>query len=806
MIKKLHVFVALLFFVQATLAQNEENKLYYHKGGNPTPNGPIAGGPNSAGFSGTGSNIDVVYHRIWWRLNPDSASKGIKGIVTTYFKTLSANVSVISFDLNSSAFSLANVTATYHGSACTRTLTTNKLTITLPAPAPIVASGTLDSVVINYNGVPPGVVGQAEGFQKKSWTGANTGTTGNFIYTLSESYEDRDWWPCKADMQDKIDSMDITVNVPNTFWVASNGLLIDSTILGANRQFVYRTRYPIASYLVTLGIADYVRYYRSPVNIGGTNVPVMYYFLKGKPAGDYTTLVNAYDKGSLELAAFSNKYGDYPFKNEKHGYYEFGWGGGMEHQSFSAMGGGTTQLNYSVAVLSDWGVVAHELMHQWFGDKVTFATWNHLWLAEGFARYGEALAAELVPSLGKNAGTVRKGFQTAAFAASLDTASVFVPNSSITTSDILWTSTYGTSVYEKGAMIVAMLRAMSGDTKYFQTMQNYLNSPGLAYKSATTDSLKNHFNATLGVDLTSFFNDYVYGKGIPTNNIKWNNTTNKIYVGVSSQTRSAAAAISGTTYFHGPVVLHITNAASGWTKDTTVVFYDWGGGNLSYAGNGIGAPIAGNQLSYTLSFTPTNVFFDDSARTLSKGSIAKTLLIVLATKVQNFTASKTGSGNETNLSLESTDQITKVELQKSANGIDFISAGEMNLISAAGQKYNYQLTDINPFAASTYYRAKIYTAGKEELTSVVLIKSAEIKGITISPNPADENVNVTFNNPLQEETAVTLLSAEGKRILEVKTSNNYIHFDTGNLANGIYMIKIMQQGKISETQKLLIRH
>jgi len=451
-------------------------------------------------------------------------------------------------------------------------------------------------------------------------------------------------------------------------------------------------------------------------------------------------------------------------------------------------------------------VVAHELMHQWFGDKVTFSTWNHLWLAEGFARYGEALAAELVPSLGKNAGTVRKGFQTAAFAASLDTASCVIPNSSITTSDILWASTYGTSVYEKGAMVVAMLRAMSGDTKYFQTMQNYLNSPGLAYQAATTDSLKNHFNATLGVDLTSFFNDYVYGKGIPTNNIKWNNATNKIYVGVNSQTRSAAAAISGTTYFHGPVVLHITNAASGWTKDTTVVLYDWGGGSLSYAGNGIGIPIAGNQLSYTLSFTPTNVFFDDSARTLSKGTITKTLLIVLATKVQNFTANKTGSGNETNLSLESTDQITKVELQKSANGIDFISAGEMNLISAAGQKYNYQLTDINPFAASTYYRAKIYAAGKEELTSVVLIKSSEIKGITISPNPADGNVNITFNNPLQEETAVTLLSAEGKRIIELKTSNNYIHFDTGNLANGIYMIKIVQQGKISETQKIMIRH
>ena len=77
MSRNLYVSVAMLFFCQLIFGQH-----------------PILL-PNSAGKSGTGANIDVVYHRIWWRINPDSASKGIKGTVTTYFTTTTANVSVI---------------------------------------------------------------------------------------------------------------------------------------------------------------------------------------------------------------------------------------------------------------------------------------------------------------------------------------------------------------------------------------------------------------------------------------------------------------------------------------------------------------------------------------------------------------------------------------------------------------------------------------------------------------------------------------------------------------------------------------
>ncbi|MBI3141446.1 MAG: M1 family metallopeptidase, partial [Bacteroidetes bacterium] len=557
----------------------------------------------TSGYSGTGSNIDVTYHRCEWRINPDSASKGIKGTVTTYFVTKLANVSTISLDLNKASFNNANLSVYYHGSPVSFSFPSsgavNILNMVLPSSLPL---NSFDSITINYNGAPPAVVGQAEGYQKKASGGAN------YIYTLSESYEDRDWWPCKADMQDKIDSMDIYMNVPNSFTAVSLGRLIDSSLAGANQVFHWKSNLPTASYLVAVGVARYRVYDRGTVNVNGTNVPVWYFLFPGKTAATYTNILNALDKGTLELSAFSTVFGDYPFKTEKHGYYEFGWGGGMEHQSISAMGSGA---------LTSWSTIAHELAHQWFGDKVTFGTWNHLWLAEGFARYSEALAAELVPSLGQSAAAERSGMKSTTNSITYRNYGCYIPNGSITSSDVMWSSAYGTTVYERGAMVVSMLRTLLGDTKFYQACQDYLNDPALAYRSATTDDLRLHMqNAAGGYDLTSFFNSYVTGNGYPSYNagIGWARSgTNRITFQVTAQTKSAGSTVS---YYYTPIAIRVQGSLAG--QDTVLVIYDQNG-QLSRAGDGIGAAVSGTIISFNLGFNPVTVTFDPFAQTLANG-------------------------------------------------------------------------------------------------------------------------------------------------------------------------------------------
>lgn len=551
---------------------------------------PVVG--QTSGTSGSGANIDVKHHNIYWRINPDS-TKYIRGTVTTKFLTKASNVSTITFDLNKTSFNNTGLVVKYHGNTISKSFPTsgnvNLLTITLPTP---LANNVLDSVTISYRGVSPAASGQALGYQKTSFNGSN------YIYTLSESYEDKDWWPCKADMQDKVETMDITVSSPSVFKVATQGKLFKTVVSGTNTKYTYRHQYPIASYLVSICVAKFTEFNRTPVIIGSTSVPVIYQLFN---RSSYTSILNALDFCKPELQLFSSKFGDYPFKNEKFGVYEFGFSGGMEHQ---------TNIGLSSGGLTSWSTIAHEVAHQWFGDAVTCKTWNSLWLNEGFASYMEVLAAEQIPSLGVSALSRRTSLKSSA---RTTTVPVYIAN--VSNSNTVWTGANTTAVYDRGAMIVSMLRALSGDTKFFEATKNYVNDPNLAYKSADTDNLRQYFETALGgANLTGFFTDWVNGVGTPSYALEWNNVGTAITLKLN-QTRSSN---SNVTYFRMPVAIRVKNA-SGASQD--VILYD-NSGNLSLAGNGsIGTPTGTNKITITLPFTPSTVQFDPDNVTIATGTV-----------------------------------------------------------------------------------------------------------------------------------------------------------------------------------------
>ena len=742
----------------------------------------------STGYSGTGSNINVTYHRCEWIADPDDASKTLTGKVTTYFTTITNNVSSISFDFNKASFNNGFLIVTYHGTTCTYTFPSsgNNYILNINLPITIVNTGTLDSITINYKGSPPPINGNALGYQRGVDAAGN-----NYIYTLSESYEDRDWWPCKADMQDKIDSLDIIVTVPNNFWVAANGTMTDSVINGANRIFKFKHRYPIASYLISLGIGKYNRYNLGNLSVGTLNVPFILNMFQGKSSPTENNILSVMNNHKLVFSAFNNLFGDYPFANEKHGFYEFGFNGGMEHQTFSGIGGGSLQSN---------GILAHELAHQWWGNKASFATWNHLWLAEGFATYSEALAYEFVPSIGIS--HVSKLASVKSSARSNTSSSIYLND--ITSSNTIWTNPNVTAIYNRGCMVVSMLRTILGDTKFFAACKNYLNHNNIAYKSAVTNDIQTHMESQLtAINLSDFFNEWINKKGTPDYTILWGNNGNTININLTQTITSSGTSGIAATHFPMPVILKIANASG--TLDTTITVYHRTANSIYYYWQGpVSNAINGNTISFNLPFTPATVTFDPQNKLMANATVNYSNALTINDVKLSFLTSR--NENIFKLDFLSEENINKVELEQSDDGISFEYFGNMNLSNQSNAQKTYQIITTKQ-NKNKYYRAKIISASKSVFSNTVLITNTNAtKKILIYPNPVREQTTIEFENSQNQLTTIKLVSIDGKALQEIETTNNFINLKTSHLKNGNYIIQVFREKILQGVEKIFIKN
>jgi len=253
-----------------------------------------------------------------------------------------------------------------------------------------------------------------------------------------------------------------------------------------------------------------------------------------------------------------------------------------------------------------------------------------------------------------------------------------------------------------------------------------------------------------------------------------------------------------------PVVIRIANAAG--TSDTSVVIYHHTAAQLGYAGDVFGTGPAGNAfITYNLSFVPATITFDPDNKTMATGTISNTGT-PLGISILSFNANQTTTGNQVNLSISNNEPIEKVILLKSPNGTDFIEAGLMSGTNISGSMNNYLFNDVLPFAPVSFYRAKIYTTGRQEYSGIVKVQQSGNKDLTISPNPAIDVVNISFDNSNRDKATVRIINADGKVMSEATTNNDFIHFDLSNLAAGMYMAQVIKAGQVTATNKLLVRH
>lgn len=415
-------------------------------------------------------DIDVHYYDIDLEIFPNSET--ISGAVDVYFTSLTNNMQTLDVDLTQS---LSITSITQNGNILNYFHQNNLLSITLETSLSV---GESAHVLIEYNGEP-----ESSGFGSFGFSHAYGE---DMIWTLSEPYGARNWWPCKDTPNDKADSVDISVTVPEHLIVASNGILVNEEENGNHKTYHWEERYPITTYLVSLAIYPYEIFY-DWFHYGDNDSMRLDYYVYPE---NYNNAYSNYMLTKNMLTGFSERFGLYPFIEEKYGHADFVWGGGMEHQTMTSMGGTSQYL------------ISHELGHQWWGDMVTCANFHHIWLNEGFATYSQAMWYEIRDN---NINSLHNEMANKVY---YGAGSIYV--SDTTNINAIFSSNLS---YNKASWVLHMLRHIMGDDAFFAGLQEYGDQ--YRFSSTVTEQFTEVMSTVHGQDLTSFINRWIYGQYYP---------------------------------------------------------------------------------------------------------------------------------------------------------------------------------------------------------------------------------------------------------------------------------------------------
>ncbi|MEE9430647.1 MAG: M1 family metallopeptidase [Melioribacteraceae bacterium] len=338
-------------------------------------------------------------------------------------------------------------------------------------------------VKVEYSGTPKNL-----GFGSFNFDEFNGSSV---VYTLNEPIYASTWFPCNDVPLDKV-QMDISITNDSSKTSLSNGVLEDITVEGSKKIYHWKTKYPIATYLISILSANYVKFsdkyiYETKDEADLDTMNIDYYVFPEH-------LENAKDDFDIHLDAiefFSETFGQYPFIEEKYGVAEFMWSmGAMENQTITGIGKNFISGNDFFT-----GMLVHELAHQWWGNAVTVSDWEDIWLNEGFATYSEALYWEYKSGFSSLQSTMNS------YLINFENTTLINPK-----------NMFGRTTYNKGAWVLHMLRREVGDDIFFEILRMYFNT--YKYKNTSTEEFIQLAEQTSQKDLTHFFAQWVYeGKG-----------------------------------------------------------------------------------------------------------------------------------------------------------------------------------------------------------------------------------------------------------------------------------------------------
>ena len=361
--------------------------------------------------------------------------------------------------------------------------------------------GEVNSVVVHYGGKP-------QVSENPPWSGGITWTTDSkgkpFIASANQGDGASLWWPNKDHMYDEVDSMLISVTVPEKLMDVSNGRLrgVEHNKKEDTKTYHWYVDNPINNYGVNINIADYAHF-------DGT-----YKGEKGKLTLDYYVLPENLKKAKEQfkevprmLEAFEHWFGPYPWYKDGYKLVEAPYLG-MEHQSSVTYGNGY-QNGYKGR---DWSltghgmkfdfIIVHESGHEWFANNITHQDAADMWIHESFTAYSESLFLDYF--FGEEAASEYVRGTRSAIQNDRPIIGIYEVNYS------------GSSdMYFKGSNMLHTLRQLVNDDEKWRSILRGMNKE-FWHQTVTTEQVENYLSEQTGMDLSEFFDQYLRTIHIPT--------------------------------------------------------------------------------------------------------------------------------------------------------------------------------------------------------------------------------------------------------------------------------------------------
>ena len=487
--------------------------------------------------------IDVLHYSL--NLSVSDISSALDGTVQITLRPLQAMTQVV-LDLLSGELTVTSVTV--DGAPATFIHATDLLTVDVGRA--VDASDTL-TIAVSYGGAPSAF--RLMGYTRSLLGPVTGGERPPVVQSVSAPDAARSWWPCHDTPFDAA-SVTLTVTTPAAMRLVSAGTLTEDVSLPGDpelRRQTWDMPTPIPAYLVSIAASAYANWSDVVDVTAGDGQPVSmrleYY---AAPALETAARASWSNTGEI-VRTFERLFGPYPFADLKYGMAMVDFTGGMEHPTLSSIGSGrvSSQPSPLTGGPSNESLVAHELSHQWFGDCVRLQRWGDVWLNEGFARYAEVLWFEE-----KYGPQIAKEWLMQYWADDYP-GTVIDPD-----------ALFNTTVYDKGAWILHMLRQVMGRDALLRAMRSYLADPALRFRPVSVADFQHHCQDEYGQPLDWFFEPWLHRAGRPHLTVEWTQSEATAFLRVLQPVEqsyrlplpvrlqfAAAAARDTTLWIEGPV-------------------------------------------------------------------------------------------------------------------------------------------------------------------------------------------------------------------------------------------------------------